>query len=46
MALVEAPLAKRGTRLEIFEDECDGKLLTAKVAAMPFYDPDGKRMKM
>jgi len=46
MALVEKPLSELGTRLEIFEDECDGKRLYAKVVSMPFYDPEGKRMRM
>jgi sarcosine oxidase subunit alpha len=46
MALVESQLADIGTRLEIFEDECNGKRLYAKVVPMPFYDPEGKRMKM
>lgn len=46
MALVESQLADVGTRLEIFEDECNGVRLYARVVAMPFYDPDGKRMKM
>jgi sarcosine oxidase subunit alpha len=45
MALVESPLADIGTRLEIFEDECNGVLLNARVVPMPFYDPEGKRMK-
>ncbi|MCL6639154.1 MAG: (2Fe-2S)-binding protein [Firmicutes bacterium] len=46
LALVDAELAALGTRLEIFEDECNGKLLYARVVPMPFYDPEGKRMKM
>jgi sarcosine oxidase, subunit alpha len=46
MALVESPLAQADSRLEIFEDECDGKRLYARVVPMPFYDPEGKRMKM
>jgi sarcosine oxidase, subunit alpha len=46
MALVEAELAAEGTRLEIFEDECQGKRLAARVVPMPFYDPQGNRMKM
>jgi sarcosine oxidase subunit alpha len=46
MALVEAPLAKIGTRLEIYEDECGDERIYGVVAAMPFYDPEGKRMKM
>ncbi len=46
MALVEAPLSKIGTRLEIFEDECGDDRIYGTVVAMPFYDPEGKRMKM
>ena len=46
MALVESELGETGTRLEIFEDEGKGKRLRARVVPMPFYDPDGKRMKM
>lgn len=46
MALVESELAAVGTRLEIFEDECQGKRLPAKVVPMPFYDPPGHRMRM
>ena len=46
MALVDAPLAGLGTRLAIFEDESDGQLRYARVVAMPFYDPEGARMKM
>ncbi len=45
MALVESQLADRGTRLEIFEDECNGVRLYARVVDMPFYDPKGERMK-
>ncbi len=45
MALVESQLADIGTRLEIFEDECNGVRLYARVVAMPFYDPTGARMK-
>jgi sarcosine oxidase subunit alpha len=45
MALVESQLADIGTRIEIFEDECNGVRLYARVVAMPFYDPDGKKMK-
>jgi sarcosine oxidase subunit alpha len=45
MALVEAELAKTGSRLDIFEDGCEGRLLTAYVVDMPFYDPSGARMK-
>lgn len=46
MALVESQLARVGTQLQIFEDECKGKLLHARVVPMPFYDPEGDRMKM
>lgn len=46
MALVESQLSKVGTELQIFEDECKGKLLKATVVKMPFYDPQGSRMKM
>ena len=46
MALVEAELAAVGTRLEIFEDECNGQKLAARVVPMPFYDPHGNRMRM
>ena len=45
MALVESDLAENGTRLTIFEDESNGKLLRATVTDMPFYDPEGKRMR-
>ncbi|KJS11426.1 MAG: glycine cleavage T protein (aminomethyl transferase) [Peptococcaceae bacterium BRH_c8a] len=46
LALVDAELAALGTRLEIFEDECNGKRLDARIVPMPFYDPQGERMKM
>jgi sarcosine oxidase subunit alpha len=45
MALVASQLADVGTRLEIFEDECNGVRRYAHVVPMPFYDPEGKRMK-
>ena len=46
MALVDAPLAEEGRRLQIYEDECEGQLLYATVVPTPFYDPAGKRLKM
>jgi sarcosine oxidase subunit alpha len=46
MALVESQLSKPGSPLEIYEDECNDKRLHARVVPMPFYDPEGKRMKM
>jgi sarcosine oxidase subunit alpha len=46
MALVDAPLAKEGRRLQIYEDECEGQLIYATVVSTPFYDPEGNRLKM
>jgi sarcosine oxidase subunit alpha len=46
LALVEAPLAKQGTRLQIYEDECKGQYLYAQVAPTPFYDPEGQRLRI
>ncbi len=46
MALVESELAKTGTKLEIYEPECNDKRIYGKVVPVPFYDPKGKRMKM
>jgi sarcosine oxidase subunit alpha len=46
MALVDEPLSGIGSEWSIYEDECQGKLLRAVVAPMPFYDPEGLRMKM
>jgi sarcosine oxidase, subunit alpha len=46
MALVEAELSETGTQLQIYEDECQGNTLSATVVKMPFYDPEGQRMKM
>jgi sarcosine oxidase subunit alpha len=46
MALVESELSEVGTRLDVYEDECNGRRQHARVVAMPFYDPEGQRMKM
>jgi sarcosine oxidase subunit alpha len=46
MALVDAPLAKLGTRLQIYEDECEGQHIYGKVVETPFYDPQGERLKL
>ena len=46
MALVEDILSSVGKRLAIFEDDCNGKLTYAKVTPMPFYDPEGERLRM
>ncbi|MEA1969676.1 MAG: FAD-dependent oxidoreductase, partial [Thermodesulfobacteriota bacterium] len=45
MALVESRFSKIGTSLEIYEDECGDKRIYGKVVQVPFYDPDGKKMK-
>jgi len=45
LALVESSVSEIGCRLNVFEDNCDGKLLTATVVPIPFYDPEGDRMK-
>jgi sarcosine oxidase subunit alpha len=46
LALVDAPLAEEDTRLQIYEDECNGQHLYAAVAPTPFYDPEGERLRM
>jgi sarcosine oxidase subunit alpha len=46
LALVESALAKISTPLEIFEDNMGDQRLYARVVPTPFYDPEGKRMKM
>ena len=46
LALVDSQLAKEGTRLQIYEDECQGRHIYAKVSKTPFYDPEGKRLRM
>jgi sarcosine oxidase subunit alpha len=46
LALVDAPLAKVGTRLQIYEDGCEGQHLYGKVVATPFYDPEGERLRL
>lgn len=46
LALIEAPLAELGSRLEIFEDGAGERRLHARVVRTPFYDPDGQRLKV
>jgi len=46
VALVKSSLAAHGTRLSIYEDECNGQLQYAHVVSMPFYDPEGERLRM
>jgi sarcosine oxidase subunit alpha len=45
LALVDASLAAEGTRLQIYEDECEGRHLYATVTPLPFYDPEGERLR-
>jgi sarcosine oxidase subunit alpha len=46
LALVHSDLVSEGTRLEIFEDNMGEKRLYANVVPIPFYDPEGKRVRM
>jgi len=46
LALVDAPLAAEGTRLQIYEDGCGGQHLYATVVPTPFYDPEGDRLRV
>ena len=46
MALVHESISMDGAKIDIFEDNCNGKLKFARVVPMPFYDPSGERMKM
>ena len=46
LALVEAPLARKGGQLKIFEDGMGPDRLTATVVSTPFFDPEGKRLRM
>ncbi len=46
MALVDDELAGIDMQLKIYEDDCNGLLMTATVTDMPFYDVSGQRMKM
>jgi sarcosine oxidase subunit alpha len=46
MGLVESHLAQPGTGLEIFEDGAGDKRLQASVVKMPFYDPEGQRLRI
>jgi sarcosine oxidase subunit alpha len=46
LALVDEPLALVGTELSIFQEGLGGRRLTAKVVERPFYDPEGKRLRM
>ena len=46
MALVEDHLSNPGTPLKIFEENLRDQRLSAMVVTMPFYDPEGKRMRV
>ena len=46
LALVDAPLAKEGTSLKIFQEGMGEERLNATVVSMPFYDPEGQRQRM
>ncbi|MCP4683780.1 MAG: FAD-dependent oxidoreductase [Desulfobacterales bacterium] len=46
LALVDSKYANAGTRLEVFEDNMGDQRLYASVVPTPFYDPEGKRLRM
>jgi sarcosine oxidase subunit alpha len=46
LALVESHLAKEETQLKIFEAGAGDQRLNATVMPTPFYDPQGKRLRM
>jgi sarcosine oxidase subunit alpha len=46
LAHVHSDLAEIGKRLEIFEDNMGRRRLFAEVVPTPFYDPEGKKVKM
>lgn len=46
LALVDDELAAPGTTLGIYEDNCRGQLMYANVVRLPFYDPEGHRLRM
>ena len=45
LALVDSALAKEGTRLQIYENDCHGRHIYARVSPIPFYDPEGERLR-
>ena len=46
LALVDAPLSKEGSRLEIYEEGCGNRRTYARVIPTPFYDAEGKRLRL
>ncbi|MEE9609939.1 MAG: glycine cleavage T C-terminal barrel domain-containing protein, partial [Desulfatiglandales bacterium] len=45
MGMVEDSMAKAGARLEIYEDGCGSERLYGTVVPIPFYDPEGTRLR-
>jgi len=45
LALVDDELAAEGSRLAIYEDGCQGRLIYAKVVPKPFFDAPGERLR-
>jgi sarcosine oxidase subunit alpha len=46
LALVDAGLAEAGTSVTIFQAGMGDERWTATVVPVPFYDPEGKRLRM
>ena len=46
LALLEAPLAVPGKRLTLYEDGGGAGRMYASVVKTPFYDPEGKRLRL
>jgi glycine cleavage system aminomethyltransferase T len=46
LALVDASVARTGTKLQIFQEGLGANRLHATVVPLPFYDPEGHRLKM
>ena len=46
LALVDASVAGIGTKLEIFQEGLGADRLPATVVPVPFYDPEGHRLRM
>lgn len=45
LALVDASVAGTGTKLQVFQEGLGADRLLATVVAMPFYDPEGHRLR-
>ena len=46
LALVDRPLSAAGTELSIFQENMGSDRFKATVVETPFYDPEGRRLKM